>query len=82
MMILLPLIVQVIGACGGPAKCALVKEKGAVAAIDYNTESIKDRMKELTGGSGADIIFDAVGGKVFDECLRRSVAVNTFAFVL
>ena len=62
-----------IGACGGPAKCALVKEKGAVAAIDYNTESIRDRVKELTDGRGADVILDVVGGKVFAECLSRCV---------
>ena len=59
-----------IGACGGAEKCALVLERGAFAAIDYNKESVKDRVKELTDGKGADIIMDAVGGDIFDQCLR------------
>ncbi len=61
---------QVIGACGGPEKCEIVKSKGAFAAIDYNKESIKDKVKELTDGKGANIILDAVGGDIFDQCLR------------
>ena len=61
---------QVIGACGSPEKCEIVKSKGAIAAIDYNKESLKDKVKELTGGKGANIILDAVGGDIFDQCLR------------
>ena len=59
-----------IGACGGSEKCALVKQRGASDAIDYNTESVKDRVKELTNGKGANIIIDAVGGDIFDQCVR------------
>lgn len=59
-----------IGACGSPDKCALVKERGAFAAIDYKTENLKERVKELTGGKGANIIVDAVGGDIFNQSLR------------
>ncbi|CAH1778203.1 unnamed protein product [Owenia fusiformis] len=60
----------VIGACGGPEKCELIKKFGAKYAIDYKKESIRERVKEITKGKGANIIFDAVGGDVFNECLR------------
>ena len=59
-----------IGACGTVDKCALVKAKGAFATVNYNEERLKERVKELTDGRGADIILDAVGGKVFGEALQ------------
>lgn len=61
---------QVIGAAGGPEKCRLVEEHGAFASVDYKTESIRDKTKELTGGDGANVIFETVGGDTFKQCLR------------
>ncbi|XP_078384582.1 quinone oxidoreductase-like protein 2 homolog isoform X2 [Oculina patagonica] len=60
---------QVIGAASKD-KLDVVTSMGASATIDYNKESIKDKVKELTGGKGANVIMEAVGGKVFNECLR------------
>ncbi len=60
----------VIGTVGSDEKAAIVKEYGAAHVINYSTESIKDRVKELTGGNGADVIYDAVGGDAFDQSLR------------
>lgn len=60
----------VIGTVGSDDKAAIVKQYGAAHVINYNTESIKDRVKELTGGNGADVIYDAVGGDAFDQSLR------------
>lgn len=57
---------RVIGTAGGPEKCALVKELGADEVVDYASEDLVGRVKELTGGRGADVIFDPVGGEVFD----------------
>ena len=68
--------IQVIGACGGPEKCELVKQRGAIECIDYNKESIRERMKEITDGNGADIIFEVCGGKIFDESLRRLIIIS------
>ena len=59
-----------IGAAGGPDKCKLVSDRGADATIDYKVESIREKVKEMTDGRGADVICDAVGGDVFKECLR------------
>jgi len=60
----------VIGTVGSDEKAAIVKQYGAAHVINYSTESIKDRVKELTGGNGADVIYDAVGGDAFDQSLR------------
>ncbi|XP_072050572.1 quinone oxidoreductase-like protein 2 homolog [Amphiura filiformis] len=61
---------KVIGAAGGPEKCKVVADKGAIGTIDYNTQSIRDVVKEMTDDRGADVICDAVGGDVFKQCLR------------
>jgi NADPH:quinone reductase len=70
---------RVIAAAGGPDKLAVAREHGADALIDYRTESIRDRVRELTGGLGADVVFDPVGGDAFDQALR---AVNWEARML
>lgn len=64
---------RVIAAAGGPEKLAVARAHGADELIDYRTESIRDRVRELTGGLGADVVFDPVGGDAFDQALR---AVN------
>lgn len=64
---------RVIGTAGGPEKCALVRDLGADEVIDYAREDLVARVKELTGGRGADVVFDPVGGDVFDAS-RRAVA--------
>jgi NADPH:quinone reductase len=61
---------RVIGTAGGPEKCAVARDLGADEVIDYNSEDLVARAKELTGGRGADVIFDPVGGDVFDASRR------------
>ncbi|MFS8514131.1 MAG: zinc-binding dehydrogenase, partial [Planifilum fulgidum] len=58
---------------GGPEKVQLCKQMGAEAAIDYRTEDFVQAVKELTNGRGADVIFDPVGGDVFDRS-RKCIA--------
>lgn len=70
---------RVIAAAGGPEKLAIAREHGADELIDYRTESIRDRVRVLTGGLGADVVFDPVGGDAFDQALR---AVNWEARML
>jgi NADPH2:quinone reductase len=60
----------VIGAVGNESKCAEVLARGASHCIVYTKDSLRDKVKEITRGKGADIVFDAVGGKVFDDCVR------------
>ena len=70
---------RVIAAAGGPEKLAIAQGRGADELIDYTKESIRDRVRELTGGLGADVVFDPVGGDAFDQALR---AVNWEARML
>lgn len=70
---------RVIAAAGSPEKLAVAREHGADELIDYRTESIRDRVRALTGGQGADVVYDPVGGDAFDQALR---AVNWEARML
>jgi NADPH2:quinone reductase len=64
---------RVIGTAGGPEKCAVVRSLGADEVIDYASEDVVARVKEITGKRGADVVFDPVGGDIFDLS-RRVVA--------
>jgi len=61
---------RVIAAASSPEKLQVAKEHGADELIDYSKEDLKERVKELTGGNGADVIYDPVGGDAFDASLR------------
>lgn len=61
---------KVIAAASSEEKLALCKEKGATSTINYETEDLKIRIKELTGGKGVDVIYDPVGGKYTEAALR------------
>ena len=61
---------RVIGTAGGAEKLEIVKRAGAEVAIDYQQENWVERVKEATGGHGADIIYDSVGGDVTDGSLK------------
>jgi NADPH2:quinone reductase len=61
---------RVIAAAGSAEKLSLCREYGADETINYDTESLKDRVKELTGGQGADVVYDPVGGDYFDQAMR------------
>ncbi len=61
---------RVIAAAGGPDKLAIAREHGADEVIDYRAENLRDRIRELTDGKGADVVFDPVGGSYFDACVR------------
>ncbi|MBA3906008.1 MAG: NADPH:quinone oxidoreductase family protein [Pseudonocardiales bacterium] len=64
---------RVIGTAGGPEKCVVATAMGADEVIDYQAEDLIARVKELTDGRGADVIYDPVGGDLFDAS-RRAVA--------
>ena len=61
---------EVIATAGGPEKLEIARAHGADHLIDYRTEDIRERVKALTGGRGADVVFDPVGGEVFLASLR------------
>jgi NADPH:quinone reductase len=59
-----------IGVAGGSEKCAFVKKRGALAAIDHRSENAAERVRALTDGRGADIVFDHIAGKSFAEGIK------------
>jgi NADPH2:quinone reductase len=64
---------QLIGTAGSEEKCRLALEHGAAHAIDYRREDFVERVKEITGGRGVKVVYDAVGRDTFDrslDCLR------------
>jgi NADPH2:quinone reductase len=61
---------RVLATAGGPEKVEVCRKLGAERAIDYRTEDFVAVVKEATGGRGVDVVFDPVGGDVFDRSLR------------
>ncbi|MDA8138023.1 MAG: NADPH:quinone oxidoreductase family protein [Desulfobacteraceae bacterium] len=63
---------QVIAAAGTDEKVALCRKVGADLTINYNKEDLRARTLELTGGKGADVVFDPVGGDYTMNALRAT----------
>src|SRR5262249_20059145 len=61
---------KVIACAGGPEKLEIARQHGADHVIDYSREDIRERVKAITGGRGADVVYDPVGGDAFDAGLR------------
>jgi NADPH2:quinone reductase len=64
---------KVIATAGGKRKTEVCTQLGADHVVDYTTEDFVPVVKEVTGGHGADIVYDPVGGDVFDKS-RRCIA--------
>ncbi len=60
----------VIATASSAEKLVLARRYGAAYTIDYTQEDFVERVKSITGGQGADVIYDPVGGDVFDRSLR------------
>ncbi|WP_432839875.1 zinc-binding dehydrogenase [Dactylosporangium sp. CA-092794] len=60
---------RVICTAGGPAKAAVCRDNGAEVAIDYHADDFVPAVQEATGGAGADVVIDPVGGDVFARSL-------------
>ncbi|MCE8507448.1 quinone oxidoreductase [Ruegeria pomeroyi] len=65
--------ITLIGTAGSDEKCALAKAHGATHVINYRTENFTDRVRELTGGKGVDVVMDSIGADTFEgslDCLK------------
>ncbi len=60
---------RVIAAASSDEKLAVCKQQGADEVINYAKEDLKERVKALTKGQGADVIYDPVGGDFTQTCL-------------
>ncbi len=61
---------RVIATAGGPEKLEIARREGADETIDYQKEDFAARVLQLTGGKGADVIYDSVGGDVFEKSMK------------
>ena len=66
---------KVIAAASSAEKLELCKQLGADEVINYSDTSLKDAVKELTGGKGVDVVYDPVGGDYAEPAIR-SMAWN------
>lgn len=60
----------VIAAASSASKLDAARAAGADHVIDYTTESLRDRVKELTAGKGVNVVYDPVGGERLEEAVR------------
>ena len=64
---------RVIACASSAEKLEVCREHGADATINYATEDLRERIKVLTEGRGADVVYDPVGGP-YSELAFRSIA--------
>jgi NADPH:quinone reductase len=64
---------RVVATAGGPEKAQVCRDLGADVVVDYSSEDFVAVVKDVTEGRGADVVYDSVGGDVFDRS-RRCVA--------
>jgi NADPH2:quinone reductase len=72
---------RVIAAASSAEKLATCKQAGADEVIDYGSEDLKERVKALTGGSGADVVYDPVGGPYTEPALRATAWEGRFLVI-
>jgi NADPH:quinone reductase len=69
-------------ACAGDAKkLEICAQQGAHHLINYKTEDLVERVKALTNGHGADVVYDPVGGEIFEQ-VKRCVAWGSRLLVI
>jgi len=72
---------RVIAAASTQEKLDLCRERGADDVINYDTEDLKERAKELTNGEGCDVIYDCVGGDYAEAALRATAWEGRFLVI-
>lgn len=60
----------VIAAASSDEKLELVRSLGADHVVNYSTQDLRERIKEITGGKGVDVVYDPVGGELAEPALR------------
>ncbi|HEX5059901.1 MAG TPA: quinone oxidoreductase [Kofleriaceae bacterium] len=60
----------VIATAGSDEKCALAKQHGATHTINYRTEDVNVRVREITGGRGVKVVYDSVGKDTWERSLQ------------
>jgi NADPH2:quinone reductase len=60
----------VVGVVGGPEKAQVARDLGCDVVIDRRSENVIGAVKEATGGRGADVVYDPVGGEAFTQSAK------------
>jgi NADPH:quinone reductase-like Zn-dependent oxidoreductase len=60
---------RVIATAGNAAKLARARELGAHEVIDHATQDIAEEVRRMTGKKGVEVVFEHVGGKVFESAI-------------
>src|SRR5436190_3501456 len=63
---------RVIACASSADKLEVCRQHGADAGINYATEDMRERIKEITAGKGVDVVYDAVGGPYTEPALRST----------
>jgi len=63
---------KVIAAASSAEKLEIAREAGADELINYTTEDLKARVREITGNKGVDVVYDPVGGDYSETALRST----------
>jgi NADPH2:quinone reductase len=63
---------RVVACASSSDKLAVCREHGADATINYTTDDLRERIKDVTGGKGVDVVFDPVGGRYTELALRST----------
>ncbi|MET8826832.1 NADPH:quinone oxidoreductase family protein [Streptomyces sp. NPDC004610] len=61
---------RVVGVVGGAEKAAVARDLGCDVVIDRRTEDVIAAVKEATGGQGADVVYDPVGGTAYEQSTK------------
>jgi NADPH2:quinone reductase len=72
---------RVIAAASTDEKLALCREYGATETVNYATEDLRGKLKELTGGRGVDVCYDPVGGPYSEPALRSMAWEGRFLVI-
>jgi NADPH:quinone reductase len=72
---------RVIACASSDDKLAFCRERGADEGINYATEDLKDALRRVTAGKGADVIYDPVGGPYAEAALRSIAWAGRFLVI-
>jgi NADPH2:quinone reductase len=72
---------RVIAAASSAEKLALCQAHGADALINYATSDLRERVKELTGGKGVDVVYDPVGGSYAEPAVRSLAFLGRYLVI-
>ncbi len=72
---------RVIAAASSEEKLALCRTRGADELINYATSDLRERIKELTGGKGVDVVYDPVGGTYAEPAVRSLAFLGRYLVI-